>query len=303
MDVVIAGAGSIGLLLGSFLAEAGMDVTFYVRREEQAKVIRGEGIQRINQDGTISIFHAKSTTDITKISRTALIIVAVKFTGLRDLLLEIKNAGLINPLLFVQNGIGHFEIVKNFRSLEIAFATVEQGARRIDNRTVSHNGIGMLTIATLYSDDNVFDLIGQAHSDIFPVSYHTDAELILMRKVLINCMINPLTAILKVENGDLLSNVHCQTLFNTLYKELMCAFPEMQSVLSYEEIVEVCKKTAKNKSSMLADRMSGNPMEIDTIVTATIRKASGQAKSLPLLSALEQMLYAIDREGEKSWME
>ena len=46
MDVVIAGAGSIGLLIGSFLSEAGMDVTFYVRREEQAELIRGEGIQR-----------------------------------------------------------------------------------------------------------------------------------------------------------------------------------------------------------------------------------------------------------------
>ena len=303
MDVVIAGAGSIGLLLGSFLSEAGMDVTFYVRRKEQAKLIRREGIQRINQDGTKSVFHAKSTSDITMISPTAPFIVAVKFTSLQDLLQEIKNAGMINPLLFVQNGIGHLEILKNLRSLEIAVATVEQGASRIDDRTVSHNGIGMLTIANLYGDDNVFDLIGQARSDIFPVSYHIDAELILMRKVLINCMINPLTAILKVENGELLTNVHCQTLFNTLYKELMCAFPEIQSVLSYEEIAEVCKKTAKNKSSMLADRISGNPMEIDTIVTATIRKASGQAKSLPLLSALEQMLYAIDRKGEKSWME
>ncbi len=50
MEVIIAGAGSIGLLLGSFLSEAGMNVTFYVRREEQAELIRAKGIQRINQD-------------------------------------------------------------------------------------------------------------------------------------------------------------------------------------------------------------------------------------------------------------
>ena len=30
MEVIIAGAGSIGLLLGSFLSEAGMNVTMYV---------------------------------------------------------------------------------------------------------------------------------------------------------------------------------------------------------------------------------------------------------------------------------
>ena len=162
-----SGAGSIGLLLGSFLSEAGMDVTFYVRREEQAELIRGEGIQRINQDGTKFVFHAKSTTDITVISPTALCIVAVKFAGLQNLLMEIKDADLKNPLLFVQNGIGHLEIVESFNSLEIAFATVEQGARRIDDRTVSHNGIGMLTIATLNGEDSVFDLIGQARQIYF----------------------------------------------------------------------------------------------------------------------------------------
>ena len=63
------------------------------------------------------------------------------------------------------------------------------------------------------------------------------------------------------------------------------------------------EKRQYNKSSMLADRMSGNPMEIDTIVSATIRKARGQGKPLPLLSALKQMLYAIDWKGERTWME
>ena len=59
MEVIIAGAGSIGLLLGSYLSEAGMNVTFYVRREEQAELIRTEGIQRINQDGTTDVFHVQ----------------------------------------------------------------------------------------------------------------------------------------------------------------------------------------------------------------------------------------------------
>ncbi len=57
MDVVIAGAGSIGLLMGSFLSEAGMDVTFYVRREEQEELIRAKGIRRMQQDGIEKVFY------------------------------------------------------------------------------------------------------------------------------------------------------------------------------------------------------------------------------------------------------
>ena len=64
MEVIIAGAGSIGMLLGSFMTEAGMKVTFYVRREEQAELIRAEGIQRINQDDTKDVFRVHATTDI-----------------------------------------------------------------------------------------------------------------------------------------------------------------------------------------------------------------------------------------------
>ena len=64
----------------------------------------------------------------------------------------------------------------------ISFATVEHGARRLDDRTVSHNGIGMLTIAPGRGDDSLFNLIEQANSDGFPVSCHTDANHILYAK-------------------------------------------------------------------------------------------------------------------------
>ncbi|NYF24131.1 ketopantoate reductase family protein [Sporosarcina sp. JAI121] len=299
MDVIIAGAGSIGLLIGSCLSEAGMDVTFYVRREGQAQLIRKEGIQRVNLDGTIDVFEVKATTDIRSLSTAALWIVAVKYAGLRDLLSEMQKAHVHNPVLFVQNGIGHVELIKNTELPHVAFATVEQGAGRMDDRTVSHNGIGMLTIAAAHGASGTFGLIGRAHSDIFPVSYQVDGELILMRKVLINCMINPLTAILEVKNGELLTNDYCMTLFHTLYAELMDAFPEMKSVLPFEAIVDVCRKTARNRSSMLTDRLAGQPMEIETIITAVIRKAHESAKSLPLLTTCEQMLYAIERKGEK----
>ncbi|KAA0966610.1 2-dehydropantoate 2-reductase [Sporosarcina sp. ANT_H38] len=299
MEVIIAGAGSIGLLMGSYLSEVGIEVTFYVRREEQAEHIRVNGIQRINQDNTKEVLHVNATTDIRNLSTTALWIVAVKYAGLRELLSEMQEAHVYNPVLFVQNGIGHLELVNNLELPHVAFATVEHGASRLDDRTVSHNGVGMITIATARGSNSVFEIIGQAHSDLFPVSHHSDAEQILLRKVLINCMINPLTAILGVKNGELLTNDHCLTLFNSLYAELLSAFPEMQSILPFEAVKGICRKTAQNRSSMLVDRLANQPMEIETIVTAVIRKADGCNKSLPLLTAFEQMLFAIEWQGAK----
>ncbi|MBO1915372.1 hypothetical protein J4G37_62405, partial [Microvirga sp. 3-52] len=76
----------------------------------------------------------------------------------------------------------------------LAFATVEHGARRLDDNTVQHNGVGLVTIGAGRGDSTIFGIIETAHSDRFPVTRHVDAEFVLMRKVLINCMINPLTA-------------------------------------------------------------------------------------------------------------
>ena len=87
-----------------------------------------------------------------------------------------------------------------------------------------------------------------------------------------------------------LQTIIALTLFNALYEELMDAFPEMQPILPYEDVADICRKTAQNRSSMLTDRLAGRPMEIETIVTAVIRKANGRNKLLPFLTIIEQML-------------
>ena len=298
MSIVIVGAGSVGLLLGSYLAESGIDVTMFVRREEQKSLIEQEGIRRLNEDGTESVFFVDATTDMGVLDGSQLLIVAVKYAHLHRFLERLIQEGIQSPLLFIQNGIGHLAAVKETDFPDIAFATVEHGALRIDDRTVSHNGVGALTIGAGFGDAKEFDIMEKADSEKFPVARHVDAEHILMRKVMINCMINPLTAILEVENGELLTNDSCYTLFKRLHEELMVAFPEMVPVLSLDSAEAVCRLTANNKSSMLSDRLAGRPMEIETIVTAVIRKAQAANKKVPLLEMLEKMLYALDGKGE-----
>ena len=157
-------------------------------------------------DRTESIWNVNATTDIRKLPVGGLWIVAVKYSGLKELLSQMKIVDVRNPVLFVQNGIGHIDLAYETDIPHISFATVEHGAQRLDDRTVSHNGTGMLTIASGRGDATLFNQIEEANSDAFPVIRHPDADHVLFRKVLINCMINPLTAILEVENGELLTN-------------------------------------------------------------------------------------------------
>jgi 2-dehydropantoate 2-reductase len=299
MDVVIVGAGSVGLLLGSYLSESGLEVTMVVRREEQASALSNNGIRRVNEDGSESIFRVHATTDFPTEKISSVWIIAVKYIDLKELLIQLDSLAIKNPMLFIQNGLDHYSIANATSIPNLAFATVEHGARRLDDNTVQHNGVGLVTIGAGRGDSAVFDIIENAHSERFPVTRHVDAEFVLMRKVLINCMINPLTAILEVENGELLTNPSCHELFLALYSELINAFPEMKPHLSLEEVSAVCQNTAHNKSSMLSDLLAGRPMEIKTIITAVIEKAHALHKNVPVLAMLEKMLYAIESKGEQ----
>lgn len=295
MEVVIAGAGSIGLLIGSYLAESGWKVTFFVRRQEQAERLRQQGIRRINGHESTIIGEIGAETDIRNLSKEVLWIIAVKSGGVTSLVQTLIDEDMESPILFVQNGFSHFEMVSDTSLPVLFFATIEHGAARIDDSTVSHNGIGMMKIAPYRGNNGALDLMKQSASSSFPIEFVTDAKSILFRKVLINCMINPLTAILQIRNGELLENTYAKKLFDELYEEIMNVFPEMRSDLPKSAVEEVCFKTRNNESSMLKDRLLGKQMEIDTIVTALLRMADERGKGMPLMKILENLLRSMNR--------
>lgn len=294
MHIVIVGAGSIGLLIGTYLAEAGITVTYLVRREEQADLLREQGIARKTPDGRVDEFPVFATAQLDDLPTDVLWIVAAKYASLKEILLSIKKLDQTPPLLFVQNGIGHYSFVKQLGLHQVSFASIEHGAGRENDRLVRHNGIGSFTIAVNEGMERYFSWVDDAESKNFPIRLHKDAEQMLLRKVLINCMINPLTAILQIKNGELIHNPHANMLFRQLYTELLNNFPEMEEDLSYEDAAAVCSRTAENRSSMYVDRLNGQPMEVDTIVSAVLRMIEEREGSAPLLQVLERMLCALN---------
>lgn len=72
----------------------------------------------------------------------------------------------------------------------------------------------------------------------------------LMEKALLNCFINPLTAILQVKNGQLITQSHTLQLLKDLYNELMTAFPQFKETFHFNQVIALCEKTAENTSSI-----------------------------------------------------
>lgn len=132
-----------------------------------------------------------------------------------------------------------------------------------------------------------------------------------MEKLVVNACINPLTAMMDCENGDLLLSPQCTIMIKKVIAECVACFrcesavfeavPEASTILSPDRlllcVLEVCRKTAKNSSSMREDIRNLKTTEIDAINGYVTSLGSKHNVSTALNRALYAMIVAKKQIG------
>ncbi|QGA21255.1 hypothetical protein EYB26_008965 [Talaromyces marneffei] len=108
-----------------------------------------------------------------------------------------------------------------------------------------------------------------------------------LEKLAMNCVINPLTALLDVKNGELLYNYHMTRSMRMLLAEIstvICALPELDGVPGVKErfsterlkarVIKLANATAQNTSSMLQDVHAMKTTEIEYINGYIVRRGN-----------------------------
>ena len=298
VNVVVIGAGAVGQLMASFLAQAQMHVTFVVRRQEQADELNLKQLKRINLDGSETRQQIVSTVNLKSLPQPDLIVIAVKYGQLSNIYQQLTDLPKEIPLLFVQNGLAHFDEALRLPQHTIAFSSVSFGAQTIDDTTVQHRGVGPMKIGIARGDNCLFNKLLQVGNVLFPIELVDDAEQMLFEKAVFNSLINPLTAVLQMKNGDLLANKQAHLLMHTIYQELSEAF-HIERSIPFSAVIALCEKTAANTSSMLADRLRGRKSEVESIVGVVLQKALAKGYPLPTLRTLYHQVLALEESGER----
>ncbi|MGE7621933.1 2-dehydropantoate 2-reductase [Viridibacillus sp. NPDC096237] len=297
MQIVVVGGGAVGLLLASLLQKDHTQMNILVHREAQASELNDKGLKQIDVLQQSYHTYVKASQDFKVFPTDAIWIIAVKYLHLESLQSLFDALPDSTPLLFIQNGVMHLQFAKSLHQKQIAFSSVEFGAEKLSDSSVVHRGIGKMKIALERGDGEPFKELFQLSSDNLPIEWVENAEQMLIRKALLNCFINPLTTILNVKNGSLITNEHSLILLEQLYKELLGAFPEQQDRLHFDDVLALCTKTATNTSSMLADRLNGRMMEVDTIVGGVLQIARKRGYEMPILETLYMLLMALQQGG------
>ncbi|KOP79164.1 2-dehydropantoate 2-reductase [Lysinibacillus sp. FJAT-14745] len=299
MDVAIIGAGAVGQLTASFLAESGMSVTLVARRQGQVDELNKKYLTRVNVDGTKTVQKIASTTKLVELPQQDLVVIAVKYGQLQELYEQLSALPSTVSLLFMQNGLAHFDEALRLPQKNIAFCSVSFGAQMINQSTVQHRGVGVCKIAIERGNSAAFNDLLQVRNSLYPVELVANAEQMLFEKAVFNCLINPLTAILQVKNGELVTTKQAFLLMQTIYQELTDAYEGIEQAIPFFKVIDLCQKTANNTSSMLADRIQGRKSEIDTIVGVILEKALANGHNLPTLRTLYHQVLAIEESGER----
>lgn len=335
MRIECVGSGSLGLLFAARLSDAGADVVLITSTEEQADRLNAEGVAL--QDGSGTIYRAVAAECYREAAAGSpdseerdadWLLLTVKQKHITPELARwlAKRIGLKTRLICFQNGIGHAErLAAEIPPDRIYVAVTTEGARRDGLNHVSHTGRGVTRVGKAFTgsggngskngtyvphsedaqDDAYFDeneknmrqLFLSAGFETF-LSKHMDS--FIWQKLLINAVINPLTALLGVTNGKLPELPECRELMDKLVAEV-CEVASangipLQTGGMISEVLDVCVRTALNHSSMLQDLASGRMTEIEWINGSLLREADEHHIALPV----NRTLYALVKAKERT---
>lgn len=185
----------------------------------------------------------------------------------------ISNLKTNSAIILAHNGMGTLtELPKNLASKHSIYTLLTtHGCLRTAPFCITHTGIGSSDLGLLLGKNNLAQQqsLTQVLNTALPkVDYHANIQVKQWLKLAINCVINPLTAINNVSNGQI-NHPSYQSTIITILEEIIAVAQAEGVMLDLRELIQrvklVAQATANNSSSMRCDVLANRRSEIDYI--------------------------------------
>jgi 2-dehydropantoate 2-reductase len=291
MQIIVLGAGAIGSLYGAKLAAAN-EVTLIARAEHAAAInshgLRIEGIES-------QVVRIRAATAVDQIGPNALILLTTKVPGSAAALAPI--APLVREdtiILCLQNGLGSERIARaavGDRGIVLRGIT-QFGAIFKRPGVIQYMAPGYTLIEPHQRSDRVAAVLTASGLDC---RISPDIERDVWHKLIFNCVVNPITAILGCEVGGI-ANPELDPLKQQVIEE--CVNVALTQGLTFDvdflrEIGEVFGRS-RNIASMLQDLRRGHPTEIDYMNGAVAALGAQHGVECAVNDALTAIIKAME---------
>ncbi|WP_055746695.1 ketopantoate reductase family protein [Brevibacillus choshinensis] len=313
LQIVVVGGGSVGLLYAARLARSGQAVTVVTRSSLQSNQLMQNGLSYQRLDGEKSVVSIFAQSIEYGLPHADVYLLSVKQTDLPELLPMLQKLPASARIVALQNGMGHQELLAQILpERQCFFAINTEGARRLSATEVMHTGSGLLRIGPWESGIEMDPLIQSFVAVLVGSGVNARLEESIKpyawRKLMANALINPLTALFDIPNGALLENPQTLQLMRELYLEASAVASvngqEMKES-DWQEIVNICRNTSRNLSSMLQDVRRQKRTEVEAINGYLVKRGKAAGIPTPMHEVLLRLILlktdmGIGKEGGDS---
>jgi 2-dehydropantoate 2-reductase len=296
-EILIVGSGALATLFAARLSAAGVDVTMLGSWREGLAALRTNGACLEGEDNQ----RVRATDSPADCRGAKFALVLVKSWQTEHAARQLVDCLAEDSLaVTLQNGLGNDALLSALLGQErVSRGVTTLGATLVRPGVVRLGGDGVVTLEAHARLDAMADILRVAN---FKVSIVEDAQPVVWGKLMVNAAINPLTALLRVKNGELLANPQARSLMGELARETATVADSLGVKLSYltpeRTVEEVAQRTADNISSMLQDVLRGAQTEVDAINGAIVRTGELQGVSTPANRAVWSLVKALPLHGK-----
>ncbi len=295
-SILIVGTGALACLFAARLADAGLRVTLLGTWTRGLEALGAHGVRVVGGQA----YPVRVTSDPAECAGARLALVLVKSWQTERAAGQL--AGCLAPdglALTLQNGLGNREkLAQALGPARVALGVTTTGATLVGPGQVRPGGEGRVSLGAHPRLEPLADRLRQAGFDVEVV---LQADDLLWSKLVVNAAINPLTALLRVPNGELLARPAARSLMAQAAREAVAVATALGRRLTYPDPVaaveEVARRTASNRSSMLQDVERGAPTEIDAICGAIVTAGETCGVPTPVNRTLFLLIQAVAQKG------
>ncbi|WP_435954922.1 2-dehydropantoate 2-reductase [Dryocola sp. BD626] len=205
-----------------------------------------------------------------------------------------------SPILLLHNGMGTLEELTSLHQPLLLGVTTHAAKR--DGNVIVHVANGTTHIGPGNAAGSDFSgLADILHHALPDVAWHDNIIPASWKKLAVNCVVNPLTALYNCPNGEL-KHHHDEvvSICNevALVMERDGHHTSSESLLYYVD--QVIDSTAANISSMLQDVRVQRHTEIDYITGYLLQRARAHGLAVPFNSRLYELIKRKENEYERS---
>lgn len=328
METLIIGTGALATLFAVRLSAAGHSITMLGTWKSALQALEKHGARLVNSNGEESAYYVKATDDPRDClgAKSALVLVKSWQTerAARQLAECLTEDGLAVTL---QNGLGNREILAQVldrgrlaaqgsspgigqrpkrtsvhagdsqfaipgRS-RVALGTTTTGATLLGPGLARSGGEGTISLERHPASGPLEEALRSAGFNLQNVD---DVQSLIWGKLVVNAAINPLTALLRIPNGELLERPAAREVMGALARETAAVARAEQVSLPFRNPVhaaeDVARRTAGNHSSMFQDVRRGAPTEIDSICGAVTSRGEKHGVATPYNRACWKLVRA-----------